>query len=104
MDAQVDLDAHQVEAALFAFKSPRSKGVTLVDEVGLGKTIEAGILLSQLWAGSEEENFLLSVPQICAGNGVKSFGKSFFWNLQFLETKILTGSGTITVVKTSFWK
>src|SRR5674476_545813 len=50
LDAQVDLNPHQVEAALFAFKSPLSKGAILADEVGLGKTIEAGILLSQLWA------------------------------------------------------
>src|SRR5690606_1410841 len=40
-DAQVDLNPHQVEAALFAFKSPLSKGAVLADEVGLGKTIEA---------------------------------------------------------------
>lgn len=38
-DAQVDLNPHQVEAALFAFRSPFSKGATLADEVGLGKTI-----------------------------------------------------------------
>ena len=49
-DAQVDLNPHQVDAALFAFKSPLSKGVILADEVGLGKTIEAGIILSQKWA------------------------------------------------------
>jgi len=49
-DAKVDLNPHQVEAALFAFKSPLSKGAILADEVGLGKTIEAGILLSQKWA------------------------------------------------------
>ena len=47
MDAKVDLNPHQVEAALFAFKSPLSNGAILADEVGLGKTIEAGILLSQ---------------------------------------------------------
>lgn len=49
-DAQVDLTPHQIEAALFAFKSPLSKGAILADEVGLGKTIEAGIILSQHWA------------------------------------------------------
>jgi len=38
-DAQVDLNPHQVDAALFAFRSPFSKGVILADEVGLGKTI-----------------------------------------------------------------
>ena len=43
IDAQVDLNPHQVDAALFPFKSPLSKGAILADEVGLGKTIEAGI-------------------------------------------------------------
>jgi adenine-specific DNA-methyltransferase len=47
VDAQVDLNPHQVEAALFAFKSPLSKGALLADEVGLGKTIEAGLVISQ---------------------------------------------------------
>lgn len=46
-DAQVDLNPHQVEAALFAFRSPFSRGAILADEVGLGKTIEAGLLISQ---------------------------------------------------------
>ena len=46
-DASVDLNPHQIEAALFARKSPLSKGVLLADEVGLGKTIEAGIVLCQ---------------------------------------------------------
>jgi superfamily II DNA or RNA helicase len=49
-DARVDLTPHQIDAALFAFKSPLSKGAILADEVGLGKTIEAGIILSQHWA------------------------------------------------------
>ncbi|MET0064036.1 MAG: SNF2-related protein [Candidatus Thiodiazotropha endolucinida] len=49
-DACVDLNPHQVEAALFALRSPVSEGVLLADEVGLGKTIEAGLVLTQLWA------------------------------------------------------
>lgn len=49
-DACVDLNPHQIEAALFALQSPISKGVLLADEVGLGKTIEATILLCQFWA------------------------------------------------------
>jgi SNF2 family DNA or RNA helicase len=50
VDAQVDLNPHQIDAALFAFRSPLSKGALLADEVGLGKTIEAGLVLSQKWA------------------------------------------------------
>ncbi len=38
-EAKVDLNPYQVEVALFAFKSPLSKGAILADEVGLGKTI-----------------------------------------------------------------
>lgn len=49
-DAAVDLNPHQIEAALFALQSPLSTGVILADEVGLGKTVEAGIVLCQLWA------------------------------------------------------
>ncbi|EMI22351.1 helicase domain-containing protein, partial [Rhodopirellula maiorica SM1] len=49
-DAAVDLNPHQIEAALFALRSPISKGVILADEVGLGKTIEAGLVACQYWA------------------------------------------------------
>lgn len=49
-DATVDLNPHQIEAAMFALQSPLSEGVVLADEVGLGKTIEAGIVLCQRWA------------------------------------------------------
>jgi superfamily II DNA/RNA helicase len=49
-DASVDLNPHQINAALFALKNPLSQGVMLADEVGLGKTIEAGLVISQYWA------------------------------------------------------
>src|SRR3990167_9572138 len=48
--ATIDLNPHQVHAALYAFNSPLSRGAILADEVGLGKTIEAGIIIAQLWA------------------------------------------------------
>jgi SNF2 family DNA or RNA helicase len=47
--AKVDLNPHQVDAASFALRSPLSKGVLLADEVGLGKTIEAALVISQRW-------------------------------------------------------
>lgn len=50
MSASVDINPHQIDAALFAFKSPLSKGIVLADEVGLGKTIEAGLVVCQYWA------------------------------------------------------
>ena len=59
IDAKVDLNPHQVEAASFALRNPLSNGVLLADEVGLGKTIEAAILLCQMWA--ERKRHLLII-------------------------------------------
>lgn len=58
---KVDLNPHQVDAALFAVKSPLSAGALLADEVGLGKTIEAGLVLAQYWA-ERKRHILLIVP------------------------------------------
>ena len=55
------MNPHQVDAALFALKSPLSKGVLLADEVGLGKTIEAGLVISQRWA-EQRRRISLIVP------------------------------------------
>lgn len=59
--ARVDMNPHQVDASLFALRSPLSKGVLLADEVGLGKTIEAGLVIAQHWA-EQRRNVLLIVP------------------------------------------
>ena len=85
-DAQVDLTPHQIDAALFAFKSPLSNGAILADEVGLGKTIEAGIILSQHWA--ERKRRLLI---ICPANLRKQWSaelmEKFFIPSYILEAK-----------------
>ena len=59
--ARVDLNPHQVDAALFALRSPVSKGVILADEVGLGKTIEAALVIAQRW-WERRRQILLIVP------------------------------------------
>ncbi len=60
-DAQVDVNPHQIEAALFALSNPLSRGVVLADEVGLGKTIEAALVLCQYWA-EYRRNLLVICP------------------------------------------
>ncbi|MDQ3525707.1 MAG: DEAD/DEAH box helicase [Chloroflexota bacterium] len=60
VDALVDLNPHQIDAALFAFHSPLSNGVILADEVGLGKTIEAGLVISQFWAERKRQILILT--------------------------------------------
>ena len=86
MDAQVDLNPHQVEAALFAFKSPLSNGAILADEVGLGKTIEAGLLLSQKWAEGKRR-MLIIVPASLRKQWNQELADKFFLPSHILEAK-----------------
>lgn len=85
-DAQVDLNPHQVEAALFAFQSPLSQGAILADEVGLGKTIEAGIILSQQWAERKLE-LLIIAPSNLRKQWKQELADKFFLPSIILETK-----------------
>lgn len=59
--ARVDMNPHQVDAALFALQPPVPRGAILADEVGLGKTIEAGLVIAQRWAEGHRR-ILLIVP------------------------------------------
>ena len=85
-DAQVDLNPHQVEAALFAFQSPLSQGAILADEVGLGKTIEAGIILSQQWA-ERKRKLLIIAPSNLRKQWNQELADKFYLPSVILETK-----------------
>ena len=85
-DAQVDLNPHQIEASLFAFRSPFSKGAILADEVGLGKTIEAGILLAQKWA-ERKQRLLVIVPSNLRKQWSQELADKFFLPSVILETR-----------------
>jgi adenine-specific DNA-methyltransferase len=86
VDAQVDLNPHQVDAALFAFQSPLSKGALLADEVGLGKTIEAGLVLSQKWA-ERKRRILVITPSNLRKQWYQELTEKFFLPCRILETK-----------------
>jgi ERCC4-related helicase/predicted transcriptional regulator len=86
MDAKVDLNPHQVEAALFAFKSPLSNGAILADEVGLGKTIEAGIVLSQKWA-ERSRRILIVCPSSLRKQWMQELADKFYLPSEVMETK-----------------
>lgn len=85
-DAQVDLNPHQIDAALFAFNSPLSQGAILADEVGLGKTIEAGILLSQQWA-EHKRKLLIIAPANLRKQWNQELQDKFFLPSIILENK-----------------
>lgn len=86
MDAQVDLNPHQVEAALFAFKSPLSKGAILADEVGLGKTIEAGLVLAQKWTEGRRR-ILVITPANLRKQWAQEIAEKFFLPTVILEAR-----------------
>lgn len=86
VDAQVDLNPHQIDAALFSFKSPLSRGVLLADEVGLGKTIEAGLVLAQKWA-ERKRRLLVITPSNLRKQWHQELTDKCFLPCRILEAK-----------------
>lgn len=85
-NARVDLNPHQVDAALFALRSPLSKGVILADEVGLGKTIEAALVIAQRWA-ERRRNILLIVPATLRKQWQQELDEKFFLPAVVLDSR-----------------
>ncbi len=82
---KVDLNPHQVDAALFAVQSPLSNGAILADEVGLGKTIEAGLVLAQCWA-ERKRKILLIVPASLRMQWLQELEDKFFIESVLMES------------------
>jgi SNF2 family DNA or RNA helicase len=85
-DAQVDLNPHQIDAALFAFCNPLSRGAILADEVGLGKTIEAGLLIAQMWA-ERKRRVLVITPANLRKQWSQELADKFFLPSAILEQR-----------------
>jgi len=84
--ARVDLNPHQVDAAMFALRSPVSKGVLLADEVGLGKTIEAALVLAQRW-WERRRRLLLVVPASLRKQWAQELSEKFSLPSVILDAK-----------------
>ena len=93
MNATVDLNPHQIDAAMFAFRSPLSRGAILADEVGLGKTIEAGLIISQLWA-ERKRRILIVVPTTLRKQWSQELAEKFF-----LETEVFDSTRLRAAIK-----
>jgi SNF2 family DNA or RNA helicase len=64
--ARIDPNPHQIDAVIFALRRLREGGCILADEVGLGKTIEAGLVIAQTRAEGAQR-ILLIVPKSLIG-------------------------------------
>ena len=96
--SRVDLNPHQVDAALFAIRSPLSKGAILADEVGLGKTIEAGLVISQHWA-ERKRRILLIVPASLRKQWLAELESKFFIPTIILESRGLRAAAKSGVTR-----
>jgi adenine-specific DNA-methyltransferase len=88
----VDLNPHQIEAALFALRSPLGHGVILADEVGLGKTIEAGLVIAQYWA-ERKRRILCIVPANLRKQWQRELVEKFFLPARIVESRNFSHSG-----------
>lgn len=86
LNSGIDLNPHQIDAALFAFKSPLSRGAILADEVGLGKTIEAGLIISQLWA-ERKRRILIICPTMIRKQWAQELAEKFSIDALILDRK-----------------
>lgn len=86
LNATVDLNPHQIDAAMFAFRSPLSRGALLADEVGLGKTIEAALIMSQLWA-ERKRKILVIVPTTLRKQWAQELAEKFFLPSEVFDTR-----------------
>src|SRR6478672_7116400 len=63
---RIDPNPHQIDAVVFALRRIPQGGCILADEVGLGKTIEAGLVIAQLLVEGKRR-ILLVVPKSLLG-------------------------------------
>ena len=87
-NAKVDLNPHQIDAALFALKNPLGRGVLLADEVGLGKTVEAGLVLCQLWA-ERKRRLLVICPAVLRKQWANELAEKFGLPCVILDKSLL---------------
>ena len=61
LNANIELNPHQINAFCAAIQALKTGGIILADEVGLGKTIEAGLVLNYVLS-SGAKKVLISLP------------------------------------------
>ncbi len=88
-NAKVQMNPHQVLAAQYAIRSPIAKGAILADEVGLGKTIEAGLILAQMWA-ERKRKLIIVCPAVLRKQWQEELKDKFALDSVILDSKPIT--------------
>lgn len=85
-NAKVQMNPHQVLAAQYAIRSPIARGAILADEVGLGKTIEAGLILAQMWA-ERKRRLIIICPAVLRKQWQEELKDKFALDSVILDSK-----------------
>src|SRR5436309_11490593 len=86
---RIDPNPHQIDAVIFALKRIPEGGCILADEVGLGKTIEAGLVVAQLRSEGAAARVLLIVPKPLLGQWQDELYRLF--SIQAVEGRLDEG-------------
>jgi hypothetical protein len=86
---RIDPNPHQIDAVIFALKRIPEGGCILADEVGLGKTIEAGLVIAQLRSEGAAPRVLLIVPKPLLGQWLDELYRLF--GIQAVEGRPVPG-------------
>jgi adenine-specific DNA-methyltransferase len=86
---RIDPNPHQIDAVIFALKRFPEGGCILADEVGLGKTIEAGLVVAQLRSEGAASRVLLVVPKPLLGQWQDELYRLF--GIQAVEGRLEPG-------------
>ncbi len=91
---RIDPNPHQIDAVIFALRRIPEGGCILADEVGLGKTIEAGLVLAQLRAEGARR-ILIIVPKSLLGQWQEELRSLFGLDAReaTLDPESLSGPG-----------
>lgn len=94
-DAQIMPTPHQIDAALFALDSPNTRGIIMADEVGLGKTIEAGIVIMQYWA-ERKRKMLIVAPSSLRQQWAQELQEKFNLQANVIDSKSMRDRRSIS--------
>ena len=93
-DAQIIPTPHQIDAALFALNSPTARGIIMADEVGLGKTIEAGIVIMQYYS-ERKRKILIITPSSLRQQWAQELQEKFNLPATVVDAKWIKSKRTI---------
>lgn len=86
-DARIEQQGYQVDAALKVLRQMRGCAI-LADEVGLGKTIEAGLVLKEYVLRGMVRNALILVPPALAEQWQEQMGSKFDLEFRIVEDEL----------------